>query len=61
MGVLLYAMLMAAFPFDTQIEEGCEDIENDEQLTYQVWIKQVRGMPREGGIGRETALKHLPG
>ena len=40
MGVLLYVMLVAAFPFDTQCEGGPQP-ETEDQLTYQIWQKQV--------------------
>ena len=40
MGVLLYVMLLAAFPFDTQCEGGPQP-ETEDHLTYQIWQKQV--------------------
>ena len=40
-GVLLYVMLLAQFPFDSGVEA-----DNYEQLTYNVWSKQVGARTR---------------
>ena len=45
-GVLLFVMLMAEFPFDSQQMDG-HSAEDEDQMTYNVWEKQVRG---GGGI-----------
>ena len=39
-GVLLFVMLMAEFPFDSQQMDG-HSAEDEDQMTYNVWAKQV--------------------